>query len=354
MTRLSIFYFLSIVVLSSCASSNKFMSDDIYVLKPNAMPLGESSADETSYVAFKQRQEGRNVSKQVYANQFDQNRITQCYRQPFWTRDCGCSYAQWMYGSPYSSMNQPAFGMYQPYSSWGHPSYVMSAGNGFQMYSGYSNYYNPYYGYSSWNYPYMYGNYYNGYGWGGNSNGWNGNSNNSWNNNGYQYQANHHSGPRGSSSGFVNPNGRNYGGTLKSKTINSPNSTNNKGTVVSTNGRVESKPIETIPVSRSVERQTVQAGNRGSSSSTERTYTSPSQVDRQVSTPVSRTNSTESTGRSNGSGTVTSPTRVSSERGNSGRVTTTPSSPSKGSGGSTGTVTRSSSSPGKATPSRRP
>lgn len=349
MTRLNLFYLFSVLVLTSCGTSQKFMADDIYVMKPNALPLGESSADETSYTAFKQRKEGRGVTQQVYANQASQNRIIQCYRQPYWTRDCGCSYTQWMYGSPFSSMNQPAFGMYHPYGSWGHPGFSMSMNYGYNIYGGYNNfyspyyspYYNPYYGYNSWNNPYYGYNY--GYGFGGNSNSWNGNS-------GTQYQANHHNGPRGSSSGYVNPEGRSYAGTVKSGKVNTPLG---KGDAVSTNGRIEKKPIETIPNAREVGRGTVTTVNRGNTVnrentvSRERVYTNPNQISRES---VRSPGTNGSTGRPTNSGSVSSPSRGTVSGGNGGRVNSgSVSSPNRSSGG----ATRSGSS-GTATPSRRP
>ncbi len=250
------------VLLFSCGTSNKYIADDIYVLKPSDLPIGESSADETSYAAFKKRKDGptRN-DQQLYADQFYSNSYRSCLSEPFWYEGCGCSYATWAQRSRYSNynmaMNQGYY--YNPYYGY---FYMVPAGSyslyhnidgyyggygfGYNHYNGYihSNMYgynNPYgyyngYGYNS-GYGYGYNNgygYYNGYGgYGGNS------SPNTVNN--------FHNGARGTSSGYSNPNGRQAtNGPTKSVVNNGNSGGTYSHSSTATNSQTVRRSISTI------------------------------------------------------------------------------------------------------------
>lgn len=326
------FYLYSIsalvLVMYSCGTSNKYFADDVYVLKPNELPIGESSADETSYAAFKKRKDGPVQSeRQMYADQYFQSSYRNCLAQPFWFNGCGCSYATWTQHSPYS----PYYGsiMYGPYQGFGYGfgshNYMYSAvyySPDFGMFIG-SPFYNPYNGtyYSPYGYGYGLSGY-GGYGYGGN--GYYSNNHNS----------NYFNGPRGSAAGFSNPNGRqSYAGPIKSGKVNSSGNGHSASSMNKQSAPVH-RPISTInttPNYRTTTTSTVQrnSGTTSQSSSTPqgrtyqkastpptRTYT-PSVTRTPSSTPAQRQNSGQTIQRSGSSNSGSSGGATRSSGGNS-------------------------------------
>ena len=43
------------LLITSCATTESFVNDDVYSVKPSELPIGESTSDETSYASFKSR-----------------------------------------------------------------------------------------------------------------------------------------------------------------------------------------------------------------------------------------------------------------------------------------------------------
>lgn len=277
------------ILLFSCGTSNKYIADDIYVLKPSDLPIGESSADETSYAAFKKRKDGPTRSdQQLYADQFYSNNYNYCLAQPFWYEGCGCSYATWSQRSRYSNynlaMNQGYY--YNPY----YGSYYMIPPGSYVFYhnidgyyGGYGFGYNHYGGYMhsnmyGYNNPYAYYNgygnyngygYYNGYGGNGYYNGYGGYGGSSSNN----HVNNFHNGPRGTSSGYSNPNGRQaHSGPVKTVVNNSNSSGNYSKSTLRTSSETVRKPIETINTVPNVSQRSGGTITREGNVTNERTY----------------------------------------------------------------------------------
>ncbi|MEZ4889759.1 MAG: hypothetical protein R2779_04095 [Crocinitomicaceae bacterium] len=239
------------LIFTSCSTTKYFDTDDIYSVRTSELPVGESTADETSYAAFKARKEGKTNDRMTYADEMALINRQNCLEQWRWTSDCGCSYSEWSRYSRFSPYNRYGvmgrnhymFSNMYPYASYfpgfsmgmgyyyGHlyhqPTFNSSSwgyyGWGHNMYSPYYNMYDPYYNmyagvgnyYGHYN-PYGFGGYYGmggyytlgGYGYGGNSNGWS---------NGNYSTSNVIRGHRGTGSGYYNPTGRTYStGTLKS------------------------------------------------------------------------------------------------------------------------------------------
>lgn len=222
-------------ILGSCMSSRTYYGDDVYVLKPNDLPVGESSTDQTSYSSFKNRTREGRVSTVYYA--VPNNYLgMDCYNTLFW--NTGCRYA---------------FG-YSPF--WGYntfsPYYMPH-----NMYYAYDPLFNPYfnYGYNPYGY-YGYNNFY-----------------------GYPVSQNISSGtriygPRTSSGGYANPRavdiangkseilvreGKNFKGMSEPKSVYR---TQNTMTETTTNG-FSSKPNTTYtPTDKSrVSNRTHSVGN---------------------------------------------------------------------------------------------
>lgn len=334
------------LILTSCATSEYFMADDAYVVKPSDLPVGESTADETSYAAFKKRRTGDTGERLTYEDQWAGQNNRRCLNEPFWYQGCGCSFSYWSMYSPFSSRNvrfSMGYGsmFYNPYGVWGP--------NGYNAYVVGMNYYydpfNPYHVYSpgaGWGwangtYPY----YGYGYGYGGN--------------NGVTHASNFHSGPRGSSAGYTNPQGRTTStSVIKTTSVGRVPSTHGTTAVTSTTSRrpvdnstsyrnpttthsTVSRPTTTRPV---VNRQ-----NSSGSSTVNRTYESSSSSRPNVSRQPMRTNGTyNSTGRSSTGGTINTESRSS---GGSGTFNSGSSSRSSGgSSGSSGSSSRSGGSSG--------
>jgi uncharacterized membrane protein YgcG len=201
----------NLLFLSSCYSPKFMVDDDVYVLKSNSLPIGESLNDESSYSNYRKNRANRTVSPSIYDDNFS-------IRDRF-HRD------NWMFGFGYSYYNRPNYWQNSYRPSWGYPySPYMSMGysNWFYFndpfiyeYGFYPTAYSPYYYGGNYGYGNSYG-YYNG------SNYANGYSNN---NGGFiSGSTNNHSGPRGTIGGFGNPGNRLEGNTLKSIQINNPNS----------------------------------------------------------------------------------------------------------------------------------
>lgn len=195
----SVFLGLFIVLLSSCYSPKFMVDDDVYMLKNNKLPVGESLNDESSYYNFKKKKT-QGINSTRYAD--EEWRMRRNFHSPF----------GWTYGMNLYYINYP-FG-YRP-DCWGVPYY-------FSPYP--FSPCNPYYAYNPYGNPYFYDPYYYGSGY------WNPYGNNGYYNNQYTNNpivlGNHHSGPRGTIGGFGNPAGRLEGNNLKSITpagvINKP------------------------------------------------------------------------------------------------------------------------------------
>lgn len=338
--------FTVLLLLVSCGTSHKYIADDIYVLKPSELSIGESSADETSYSAFKKRKEGsaRN-EQQMYTNQYFMASYRNCLSQPFWYNGCGCSYAFWAQNSPYSvHYGSMSFGHYQglgygynygPYGSFYTTAYYSPD---FGVYYG-TPYYNPYNGayYNPYGYSYGYSAF-GGYGYGGN---W------YYGNNTSNHGLNHSNGPRGSAAGFSNPNGRQaHAGPVKSGVVSQPvnshasNATSAKSAPV----RKPISAINTTPVSRPTSTNGTITRNSGTvsrnpSNTQGRTYEKSTAAPTRTYTPPVTRSSSPSNGH-NSSGTVT----------RSG----TPNSAGNSSSGTTRSSGSSSSPRSNSTQGRRP
>jgi hypothetical protein len=219
------------LLMTSCSTTESFVNDDIYSVRPSELPIGESLTDETSYASFKSRKLGQTNDRMTYADEMAMRNRENCLEQWNWYEGCGCTYREWAMYSRYSNNNRFSMNrrIYWNHRSMGY-GFAMSNmypyGISYGMYSGnmYPYYHNPYiimdpwyggygYGYgSSWHYPsygynpyspygyYGYG--YGGYGYGGNMNGWGNSSNHSG------VSSNVIRGPRGTSTGYSNPSGR--------------------------------------------------------------------------------------------------------------------------------------------------
>lgn len=289
-----LFFSVFSLLLFSCGTSNKYIADDIYVLKPSDLPIGESSADETSYAAFKQRKDGSTrTDRQLYADQYYSMNYRNCLSQPFWYNGCGCSYATWTQHSPYSSQyGAMNFGYgYNPYNNfyYGVPMAGMYYGFGNMYYGAPYGYGNMYYG----NNYYGYGNGYGGYGYGGNY----------YSNHG----SNYHNGPRGSVSGYSNPNGRaTVAGPVKS-VVNNNSTSGQSASSMSTKSTPVRKPISSInttPITRN--NTSNQIVSRNTSSKPQRTYqrSNTPNTNRTYTPSVSRTSGTTPNQRSHSESTI--------------------------------------------------
>jgi hypothetical protein len=184
------------LLISSCYSPKLLVDDDVYVLKNNELPVGESLNDETSYATFKNKQNTGMVSSNYYNNFDDLSYYPLCRNASYFYMGCGCSfyaYSHFYSNRPYNQFGYSPY-FYSPYAPFGYDPFYNSMG--FYNPYGYNPYgFNPYGGYG-----YGYGNY----------------GNSSYNPGTVTTNYNHHSGPRGTSSGFGNPSGRPQGNTVKS------------------------------------------------------------------------------------------------------------------------------------------
>lgn len=209
----SIFNFLaigsSLAILSSCYSPKFMVDDDVYVLKANEIPLGESMNDETSYSNF--RENRRNGVNSQYSN--DYYIVNNSFNNGWYGNNM-------MFGT--NSWFRPSFAIfYNPYMGYSYDPYGYYYGYGYPYFGHYGyNYYDPY-SYYGGNYGY-YSPFFNPYfgpgsSWGNGGNGWNfGNGNST-------VAYNHHNGPRGSiTGGFGNPNRLESHSKVKSNVLSQP------------------------------------------------------------------------------------------------------------------------------------
>lgn len=392
--------------LTSCATSESFVNDDVYSVRPSELPIGESTADETSYASFKTRKQGNVNDRMTYSDEMALRNRQNCLNQYRWYDGCGCSYSEWQRSSRYSPQNylsrgtfwvSPYMGMgfsygnfppYSPYSSYYNGFYPYNSFGGYNPYGGYwgsSNY--PYYYYPTmWNdpyyghgmgfgypfyggtngYPYGYYGYgYSGYGYGGNMNGWSNAGSNSG------ASSNVIRGPRGTtSSGHYNPAGRAAANPAQVKMIQtSPNPSPNRTAPTSTRSNSVVKEVGNREVISRTATPTTSRGTSHTPSETRNnvdrntTYERGTRsVDGQRTAPTnSRANSDyersypSREGNSQSRGTVGTPSRTTTpsnggiERSSSpspSRGTSVGSSPSRGTSG-VGSSSSSGSSGGR-------
>lgn len=271
------------LIITSCYSPKLLVDDDVYVLKNNELPVGESLNDETSYSTFKNKQNAGMVSSNYYNNLDELSYYPLCRNASFFYIGCGCSfyaYSQFYGNRPFNQFGySPMF--YSPYSSFGYDPFYNSMG-----------FYNPY-GYNPYGFN-PYGGFGNGYGNYGNT---------SYNPGTVTTNYNHHSGPRGTSSGFGNPSGRPQGNTVKSTFASTPNNKPTQQAAIS-NRKID--PTVVVGQSKPM-RPTLTATSGRVSSSSPITYTSTS--DRGVRNPNSGSTISNS-------GMTTSPSRGGSIGGN--------------------------------------
>lgn len=329
------------LIVTSCATSESFVNDDVYMVRPSELPIGESTADEVSYASFKSRKQGNVNDRMTYSDEMALRNRQNCLDQFRWYEGCGCSYNEWSRYSRHSSYNSmmywgnPGFSIYYGYGNpyaghWGmypynHPyhwnnPYWYGSGMGFGMgyyphnYYGYGHGGYGYYGYGfGGHYPYGYYGYgYGGYGYGGNLNGWSnvGNNNSGTTSNVIRR-------PRGTSTGYSNPTGRNATpGTVKSGRGTTTPADNGKGAPVSVGRNTVVKEVGSrevisrgnavapsrtttnntgrvaVPSGNGIQRDVSPAGSRGTI--TPQRGTTPGTSDYQRSYP-SRTNSPANT-----------------------------------------------------------
>jgi len=328
-------------LLTGCMTSQNWIDDDVYAVKPAEVPIETDITDETDYNAyvFNQRQ---NERKERYYSDFG----TPAFFM-------GSSMYRGYIGYNPGFNNYSSFGgynhgfgssWYSPYNSYGYGPYGYNPYSGYNSYYGYSPYgYDPYYGYS----PYYGYNPYNSYGYG---NGYYGGGSGSGN---HQYSGVHVQGPRGSVAGMGGVSSRSSA-SVKSATV-----------PAISGGRTVSKPVVSESRAVSAGRTTYTAKPVVSGSTAgrteSRTITGTSAPGRVVTTQrddVVRPATT--TGRSS---TVSTPTTVSSPsrttptinsgntNRNSGtapqRTSTPSSSPSPARSGSSGGSTSGGSKPGR-------
>lgn len=292
------------------------VDDDVYMLKNNKLPIGESLTDESSYASYRNNRYNKTVSSSFYDDDFlDRDH----FRRDIWAFSMGYGnpyYNNWMYGS------RPNWGFpyYSPYMyGYVNPIYMYDPFG--SPYGFYAPAYNPWY--MGGNYGYGNGNYGYGYNYGDGFN-----YNNSGN---YSVQYNHHSGPRGTTAGFGNPTNRIQGNTVKSAAFND-------------NGLSSYK--DRTPVQRKIDNSSVVGDNykprdnnlsRGSSQVNKPDVNYKPTDDRGIRNPSS-INSNEIRGNQNNH----SPQRNTEMRGNSGGRLESPgrtnggSAPSNGGGRSGG------------------
>lgn len=203
------FIFALSVLITSCYSSKSIIDDDVYVIKANSLPVGESLTDEASYSTYLYRNHHEvETNTSYYYDRYTLN-YSNFYFSPCFIGNNGIGY------SPFG-INQPLFfgssyGMNYPYGGYyGNNGY---GGNGYygNNYYGSGYYGNSYYG-NNYGYGYYGNNYYGGYGgYGNNYGGWNNSYHNSATSGTFYNSTNHHVGARGS-----------YGGVDQSPSRNNP------------------------------------------------------------------------------------------------------------------------------------
>lgn len=308
------------LILSSCATSEYYMADDVYVVKPSDLPIGESTADETTYAAFKQRQIGESNDRQLYGD-VTRNRFDNSFN------NFGNNYGFFLFSSQFPYGRQ---GLWMDYNYWNYqsmPGLYYGWNNG--VWNGNSFGYNyPGYWHQSYNNNWcQQGGYGNGFGFG---NGFGGNNNNG------TFTQNTYYGPRGSNSGYSNPNGRTTTGKLKSGTYSSGNTAHPANYNRTRNSEnLEKRPVSSINQNMAYRTNNPNGSRTNSSvnsSNSSRTYENadvskrPRPTVYSNSTTRESTNTNGNTGRptinsgsdyNRNSGTINSGSRGSSGAGNS-------------------------------------
>jgi hypothetical protein len=194
------------------------VDDDVYMMKNNKLPVGESLNDETSYASYRNNRDNRTVSSSFYDDEF---LARDRFHRDIWMFSMGFGnpyYNNWMFGS------RPNWGF--PYDS----PYMYGYVNPLYLYDPFGSPYGFYpTAYNPW---YMGGNY--GYGFNGGYYGYGNGAGYTFNNSGNTYTSyNHHSGPRGTTAGFGNPSNRLQGNTVKSinSNLNEVSSYNNRTSI---------------------------------------------------------------------------------------------------------------------------
>ncbi len=189
LSKINFFAFLVLILVSSCATSNQWIEDDVYSMKSAIIPIDTDVNDETDYNAFVYKKSTEEKSE-IYVDQYNVDRSwnnsfvyfgMNQYRPSFDL--CSCN-GRNIYYSPSSFHNQYYANMYGCNDFYGYNSGFANNGYFYNPYygNGYfgNSYGNPYYGNSYYNNPY-----------------WNSN------NNPNTYTVNNGlGGPRGSISGF--------------------------------------------------------------------------------------------------------------------------------------------------------
>jgi hypothetical protein len=236
---------IGLALLSSCATSEKWMEDDVYSVKQAILPTDTDVTDETDYSSYVYNRTQNDSKKVTYANNAQLDNFSP-YNSRF-------GYSVLLISNPYNA-NYFGFGSQYHYSTLWHYNPAVSWG-----YYGYNGFYPTYgYGYGYYGYGSYYNPYYNSY-----YNSYYGNA--SWGNGSSNASASTHglSGPRGSISGMGGSTSR-ASGTLKSATVSSyqPNS----GKVINTN---VSRPVSARPNTAAVPRPSSSTASRsGNSGST--------------------------------------------------------------------------------------
>lgn len=193
-TKVLFGFFAVSLMVSSCYTTRPLIDDDVYIVKNSSLPVGESLNDETSYNAYKYRQDRNMVSDDYYLNDryylYNMNYNALYY-------DCGCRHNYYgIYNGYGSSMWCDSWYYYDIGLNYAFGRYAFDPISGMYIYNPYYDpygYYGSNYGYMGlWNsYPYLgQGSYYG----------------NTYTPNVIQ---NYHSGPRGGLSGFSDPSRRN-------------------------------------------------------------------------------------------------------------------------------------------------
>jgi hypothetical protein len=103
--------------LASCYSSSMLVDDDVYVLKNQALPIGESLTDETSYTTFKSRQKRNTTASNYYRDDRNYLYNSSCNHFSIDRFGFGCSFYSWNFYSHnfYPNRFYPSYYAYDPY-----------------------------------------------------------------------------------------------------------------------------------------------------------------------------------------------------------------------------------------------
>jgi hypothetical protein len=348
------FIFALSVLITSCYSSKSIIDDDVYVVKANTLPVGESLTDEASYSTYLYRNHHEVEANTSYYYDRQTLNYSNFYFSPYFIGSNGMGY------SPYGINGQPPFfgssyGINYPYGGYygdngygGNGYYGNNYGYGYygnnyygNNYYGNNYYSNGYYGngYYGNNYGYGYygNNYYGGYGGYG---GWNNSHHNSATSGTFYNSTNHHVGARGSygsvdqspsrSNPYLLKSGGASQGTGREFISRAPYSTNR--TPLSRQGMSESTPMSR-PSRNSTEmyrptndRPATSSGSGRESSPTEGGYNNTRSNGERNNDGI---NQQRIPSQPNRGGGTTSPSRG----GESSPSSPSPSSPSRGGGG---------------------